>query len=329
MRERPLGIAFAGAGMVAELHQRALSMRSDGRLVGLFEPNRKLAEERGESWDCQVFASYQELLDHSAVEGVFVLAPYEAHEELAVQALQAGKHVFVEKPVGSPMGIERMRNEAASRGLICMPGHNYAYQPEFTQMRRLVADGSLGRVRAAWVTYAIKHPESVAARYVGVLEEVMIHHTYLGLALFGPPERIYAGRMEPAWEHHREDDQAWITWVYPAGASLHLFASFAVDDDSSDPWTFVVKVLGTNGSATYSWRSAIFRRALGTLSVGIPAYEDSYIHEDGAFIAAVRGDTEAIVSPLEDAVLASRLLQLANEADRTASAVNLATRPTV
>jgi len=329
MSQSPLGIAFAGAGMVAELHQRALSLRSDGRLVGLFEPDREIAEKRGMAWKCQLYASYQELLNDPTVDAVFVLTPFEVHEELAVQALQAGKHVFVEKPVGSPAGIQHMKDEAAQRGLICMPGHNYAYQPEFTQMRRLVTDGSLGNIRAAWVTYVIKHPESIAARYVGVLEEVMIHHTYLSLALFGPPQRMYAERMEPAWEHHQEDDQAWMTWLYPRGLSLHLFASFAVDDDSSDPWMFMVKVLGTNGSATYNWRSAIFRRPLGTLSVGIPAYEDSYVHEDGAFIAAVRGQRDAIVSPLEDALLASHLLRLAAEASRTASAVNPEIQPAV
>jgi predicted dehydrogenase len=309
--------------MVAELHQRALSFLSDARLVGIFEPDEAKAAQRAEGWGCRVYATYQAVLDDPQVDGVFVLAPFEAHEELTLAALRAGKHVLVEKPAGSEVGIERMRAAAAERGLVCMPGHNYAYQPEFQQVRRLVRDGSLGAVRAGWITYAIQHPEAVAASYGGVLQEVMIHHTYLGLALFGPPQRLYASRMEPQWQQLQQDDQAWMTWQYPGGRSLHLFASFAVGDDTADSWMFVLKMLGDKGGATYSWRSAIFRRPLGSLSVGIPAYEDSYVHEDAAFLAAMRGDANAVISPLEDALVASRVLRLAERAHTEMAAVTL------
>jgi hypothetical protein len=121
--------------------------------------------------------------------------------------------------------------------------------------------------------------------------------------------------MEPAWRSHPETDQAWMTWHYPRGLSVHHFASFAVDDETSDPWMFTVKVLGDRGSATYNWRDSLFRRPLGSLGFAIPAYEDSYIHEQQAFAAAVAGRPEAIISGLADARRAVLLLRAAREAD--------------
>ncbi len=115
-----------------------------------------------------------------------------------------------------------------------MPGHNYAYQPEFQRVLQLVQRGELGTVRAMWVIYALKHDEDLAARYSGVLDEVMVHHAYWTYAALGRPARVFAGRAEPAWRSLSTDDQAWMVWEYPPRGVAHLFASFAVDDDTAE-----------------------------------------------------------------------------------------------
>jgi predicted dehydrogenase len=316
----PFGIAFLGGGMVAELHARAIDSLSDARLIGLFDPDEARSEERSREWGCRAYSRIEDLLADDAVEGVLVLAPFEAHEELALRCLDSGKHVLVEKPVASREGIRRLIDVARRRQLTCMPGHNYAYQREFGQLRRLVVERAFGDVRAAWVTYVIRHPEEVAAAYSGVLAEVMIHHAYLALALFGTPDRVYAGKGF-GWDRLIQDDQAWMTWEYDPNLSVHLFATFAVDDDTSDPWTFVVKVLGTRGGGTYSWRSLLYNRPLGSLARALPAYEDSYIDQDAAFVAAARGDTTAILSPLEHALCSAELISAAGAASEARAAV--------
>src|SRR5437588_149715 len=83
-----------------------------------------------------------------------------------------GRDVLIEKPVSpDPLEIDRLISVARSTGRVAMPAHNYAYTPEFQRIKRLVDDGSLGNVRGVWVTYALKHPESVASAYGGVLED--------------------------------------------------------------------------------------------------------------------------------------------------------------
>jgi len=80
-------------------------------------------------------------------------------------------------------------------------------------------------------------------------------------------------------------------------------------------------VLGTRGSASMTWRSSLFRRALGTLSVGIPAYEESYEHEADAFRSAITQKTTPL-STLEDAAASARIVGAAYESARLRAAVD-------
>ena len=320
----PPSVVFAGAGMVSELHHRAIIVGGHLRLAGVFDPQVELAQRRALDWGCRRYEDLEEALCDPTVQAVLVLSAPGAHAEIALASLRAGKHVMIEKPVASQDEIVGMGREADERGLVCMPGHNYAYQPEFGSLRRLVKDGRLGRPRAAWLTYVVRHPESVARAYGSVLEEVMVHHTYLALALFGVPTIVYAGCMEPAWEEHTAEDQAWMTWHYTGGLSVHHFATFAVDDHTSNPWLFAVKVLGDIGSSSYNWHDTIFQRPLGTLPFAVPAYEDSYVYEHAAFASAIAGDTGPVVSSLADAAEAARLIVLAREANDTGAPVRVA-----
>lgn len=322
--DRAPTVVFVGAGMVAELHQRAIAVGGHLRLGGVFDPQEDLAQRRALSWGCRRYENLEQALCDPNIEAVLVLSPPATHAEITLASLRAGKHVLVEKPVSRHDKVVGIGREAGRRGLVCMPGHNYAYQPEFQSLRRLVRDGKLGSPRAAWLTYVVRHPESVARAYGNVLEEVMVHHTYLALALFGVPSTIYAGCMEPAWEEHTAEDQAWMTWHYPGGLSVHHFATFAVDDHTSSPWLFGVKVLAEKGSSAYNWHDSVFHRPLGTLPFAVPAYEDSYVHEHAAFAAAIAGDTGAVVSSLDDAAVAAQLLVLAREASNRGVAAHVA-----
>ncbi len=82
--------------MVAELHHRALLANDEAALVGFFDPDRELAAARSRQWDVPAYADLAELLTVPGVDAVFVLSPGHTHEDVATQALTAGKHVLVE-----------------------------------------------------------------------------------------------------------------------------------------------------------------------------------------------------------------------------------------
>lgn len=315
----PIGIAFVGVGAVAELHHAALAAVPELELVGIVDVDAAKASARAREWHVEPYPSLDACLSDRAVEAVLVLTPIEHHVGAAVQAIGAGRHVLIEKPVShDPGAIAKLEELARERGVTALPGHNYGHIPEIARIRRLALDGSFGEIRALWITYAIQHNPELIAAYGGVLRAIMVHHSYLALSLLGAPDRIHAGTAPPLTTDEQVDEQAWMTWEYEGGWTAHLFASLAIGDDTESPATFVVKALGTHGGATFSFRSAVFERPLGTLGFAIPAYEESYVHELRAFGAAVAART---AGGLGEALETSHILLAARTAAKEQRAV--------
>lgn len=307
-------VAIAGGGMISENHQAALEELADMELVGVFDADPERTRARAAEWGVKAYGSLNELLADEAVEAVEVLTPAETHLEVAGACAEAGKHVLCEKPIShDPAEIERLIAIRDAAGVVVMPAHNFAYSPEFRRIVRLAKRGDLGKLRGIWVHHNVPLPEEIGRLYKGVIRDVMVHHLYLSLAIAGAPEAIYAGKAEPTWEDFDYEDQAWMTLEDGAGLSSHLFASWAVGDDSADPWSFVIKVLGEKGSASMTWRSAWVERERGLLKVGIPVFEETFREEIAAFRDAVEG-TEPPLSSLEDALTGARLALAAGRA---------------
>jgi len=303
-------VAMIGAGQVAEVHAHALGSIQDIDFMGFYERSSAVRAKRIEEWGVLGFGTMDDLLASDA-DAVLILTHLDSHFDIAKQALMAGKHVFIEKPVAATAReVREIAEIARERKLVAMPGNNYAYNPEFARMQRLVRAGDLGEIRALSINYVIKHPESVIRDYTGVLESIMNHHAYLSVALLGTPRRVVGGAPETGWESHPHEDQGWMTLDY-GKATAHLFCTQAVDDFSNTPWTFVVKVLGTEGTAVVDWRTSVFTRPLGTLPIAIVQYEESFANELLAFVAAVE-QAEPLISSMEDAATAVEITSAAH-----------------
>ncbi|MFD0986087.1 Gfo/Idh/MocA family protein [Methyloligella solikamskensis] len=87
-------------------------------------------------------------LQDETIDGFVVAVPGDAHYEIAKQALQAGKHVYVEKPLTLSLAqSEELCALAEEKGLTLMVGHLLQYHPVFQALRKLVEDGKLGDLR--------------------------------------------------------------------------------------------------------------------------------------------------------------------------------------
>jgi predicted dehydrogenase len=92
-------------------------------------------------------ASFEELLDDSQLEAVLIATPVPTHYQLAKQALEAGKHVFVEKPPSMRAAeMEELVELARERRRVLMPGHLLLYHPGVRKLKELVDRGELGEV---------------------------------------------------------------------------------------------------------------------------------------------------------------------------------------
>jgi predicted dehydrogenase len=90
---------------------------------------------------------FEEMLEDDGLDAVAIATPVSSHFSLAMAALRAGKHVFVEKPLAaSSEQVLQMAGLAEESGLVLMPGHTFLYSPAVTTIKRLIDAGELGEI---------------------------------------------------------------------------------------------------------------------------------------------------------------------------------------
>lgn len=154
---REFKVAFAGCGAISALHLAGVIAQPHLRLVAVADPDAAAASalaDEAANLSGQpaplVFPSLSELLAACPVDAVHILTPHFTHVDLAIEALAAGCHVLVEKPVGiDPESLQRLKEAAArSRGQlgVCLQNrYNFASQAA----QQLLAAGQLGEVMGA------------------------------------------------------------------------------------------------------------------------------------------------------------------------------------
>jgi predicted dehydrogenase len=144
----PLGVAVVGYGYWGPNLARNVNELSELSLQALCEPN----EVRGAAFaqkfpGVPVQAELDAVLADPAVDAVVVATPPATHHALVRRALEAGKHVLVEKPLATTVEhAEDLVNLAARSDLVLMPGHTFVYSPAVNTVRALLADGVMGEV---------------------------------------------------------------------------------------------------------------------------------------------------------------------------------------
>src|SRR5262245_48341453 len=319
-----IGVGFIGAGDVSILHAKAVARCPGARLVGLWNRSQDRATQRATEFGCKNYKTPDELVADPAVDAVFVLTNLESHLEYTKLALNAGKHVLVEKPVGVTTGeIAEMKKLADSKGLICMPGHNYIYESCMIRTRELVDGGDLGKITSAYVMYNIHHPEDVAKRYPGVVRQILTHHSYILLYLVGKPVELCAMKATLHYKEYTEEDIAMVQMRLANGALAHFCASFAADDHAADPWTVMVKVIGTAGSTRYSYRDHVEIKPGLVHSQTYTAYQGSVTNEVKYLLVDCLRLGAKPLSTLDDAITAQKMIEAAEESIKNRTVVKL------
>ena len=90
---------------------------------------------------------YRDLLTDSRIDAIAIATPVHSHYDLALAALMAGKHVFLEKPLAQTSDQARqLIEEAERRKLILMVDHTFLYTPAVQKIRELIVEGALGDI---------------------------------------------------------------------------------------------------------------------------------------------------------------------------------------
>jgi len=324
MKDGKYQIGFIGAGDIAFLHGRSILENDQAKLKGLWNISESLSQEKAELFSCKIYESDEALLDDSEIDAVFILTNLETHYHYTMKALHAGKHVYVEKPVGiNTTEIQDMQNLALKKGLICMPGHNYIYEPGLIRTKKLISKDLFGKIASVYIMYNIHHPEEIAKKYPGVIRQIMTHHAYINLYLTDLPKKVTAIKSVIHYNDFKEEDLAMATIQTESGTLVHYTASFAADDNSSDPWSFSVKVIGTEGSSNYSYRNWVENKPGIAHSRTFTAYQETISQAGQYFINNCLNKKQPPLSTMADAIMAQRIVEAIEEAIESNKHINL------
>lgn len=200
-----IGVGLISVGWMGRLHSRAYlatkqffpELPRHPELVIAADPDgagRTHAE--GALGYRETTTDYRELLAHPDVDVVSICAPNFLHHEIALATIEAGKHFWIEKPMGRSASESREIAEgAAAAGLITAVGFNYRHAPAIAEARRLIRSGSLGRITNVQIRlltgYASDPAQVFTWRYEqaragsGVLGDVLSHGFDLAQFLVG------------------------------------------------------------------------------------------------------------------------------------------------
>jgi UDP-2-acetamido-3-amino-2,3-dideoxy-glucuronate N-acetyltransferase len=182
-----------------------------------------LKEFKGKYLDVEMCLAFNEVLRRENLEGVVIATPAESHFSLAREALMAGKHVYVEKPlVLNEKEAEELIDIADRRNLVLMVGHLLQFHPVFVKLKEMTFRGELGRIN-----YIYSHRLNLGKirREENILWSFAPHDISMILALAGEePEKVSATGGN--YLHRRIADVTTTHLDFPSGLKAHIFVSW-------------------------------------------------------------------------------------------------------
>lgn len=210
MVSESIGIGVIGFGWMGQAHSRAFrnipvyypETGIRPRLVAIADTVPERVELATDNFGFETGTSdWRELLERDDIDVIDITAPNALHEELAVAAAKAGKHIFCEKPVGiEPRATAAIELAARQAGAITGCGFNYRWAPMVQYTKQLISEGRFGdlthyrgrffsmygRDRLGLLSWRFKQDE---AGY-GVLSDIMSHAIDMAQYLCGPITRV-------------------------------------------------------------------------------------------------------------------------------------------
>ncbi|MFP4446998.1 MAG: Gfo/Idh/MocA family oxidoreductase [Desulfosudaceae bacterium] len=195
-----------------------------GNLGAVCDKSETVLQAFGQQYPgTQTCMAFSQILASDDIQGVAVATPAETHYDLAREAILAGKHVYVEKPLTLELDQGRELIELADRyGRVLMVGHLLHYHPGFIKLKELVASGELGRIN---YIYSNRLNLGKIRREENILWSFAPHDISMILALAGEqPDRVTATAGN--YLHRRIADVTTTHLDFPSGLQAHIFVSW-------------------------------------------------------------------------------------------------------
>ena len=319
-----LRIGIAGLGRLGIRHAQALAQQTRGcTLVAACSP---LAQER--DWATQqlglkhTYESLEQMLAHPGLDAVVLVTPTSLHADQTITVLQAGKHVFVEKPLALNVpDCERVLQVAQKHpNQIAMVGFVRRFDASYMNAYASVAAGEIGKpflVRSQ--TCDQNDTEGFFVRFAetsgGIFMDCSVHDIDLARWMLGRPKalRVFASgtiALHPGLAQFQDVDNGMAIVEFEGGQRAVLYASRTMAHGHET----TTEVIGTEGKLLIGEHAASDRvirsDALGVRHAVVKdfhgRFETAFAAEMNAFVAACRGE-QPLTLTLSDALEATRI----------------------
>ena len=315
------GIILVGAGNIAQnLHLPILSAMGGVKVLGIVDKQIPKARIIADKFNVpHVTRSLDEALRLPGVDAVVVTTSTDAHAEVAIASVNAGKHVFIERPAARTLqetiDIKSAANDA---GMHVMIGMNHRFRPDIANMKNAVDRGDIGQafyVKAGWVKQ-----RSTDARWIanadksggGVLIDlgVAVIDLILHVFDFGRVRSVVANTYNHETKTVEDVVVAMLTFENGSVATIETSWSLMREED-----LFYCNVFGKKGSAFVNPFKLVKRVGTSfqttqtqTVKSQLAIYRKSYESELKHFVNAVRGIVP-MISTIDEAVERMKVIE--------------------
>lgn len=303
-----LKIGIIGVGRIGKVHTLSiLNYIPEVEIKAISDINLEGARE----WATQngiphYYQDYKNILNDPEIDAVLICSSTDTHSSISVEAAEAGKHIFCEKPVD--LTIEKVEAviEAAKRENVKLQiGFNRRFDHNFKKVRELIKDGTLGEIQILKITS--RDPEPPSAEYAaasgGMFMDMTIHDFDMARFMMGcEPTEVYVAAaclVDPAIGEAGDVDTAVITIRFENGGLC------LIDNSRKAVYGYDqrVEAFGSKGkaeiendapsTAVWSTQDGVFKEKPKYFF--LERYMDSFADEMKQFIAAIINDTETPV----------------------------------
>ena len=304
-----VNIGVIGAGRIGRMHAENLAFRiPDAHVPAVSDIIPEAAE--GCATACNIpkaHDDYRRILDDPEVDAILICSSTDTHTRFIIEAAQAGKHIFCEKPIDFDLKVIDQALEAVRQaGVKLMIGFNRRFDPGIRNARDLVASGKLGVPHLVRITS--RDPKAPPIEYVkvsgGLFYDMTIHDFDMCRYIIGQEAtEVYAVGgclVDPAIGQVGDIDTAMITLTYESGAYC------SIDNSRQAVYGYDqrVEVFCSEGCVIVGNQTPYNNTVLTKESVSEPLpqyffierYTEAYLEEMRLFIRSVRDDSEPAVT---------------------------------
>jgi UDP-N-acetylglucosamine 3-dehydrogenase len=219
---RQIGVAVIGCGVWGVNHARVYAGLEKAKLIKIADTDperRRLAEK----FDAECCADPRDIYRDEEVEAVSICTPTVTHARLTREALQAGKHVLVEKPMATKLfEAEELVRLSEKEGLVLAVGLVERFNPAVAETLRLVKDDCVGQLLTVHASRLSRRPDRVGD--VGVVKDLAMHDVDIVTTVLGAqPVSVFSccGSLS-----HSFEDYAHLSLIYDGAASGFVEANW-------------------------------------------------------------------------------------------------------